>query len=342
MIAMGTADGDLGFMRRALELAARGEGHTRPNPPVGAVVVREGRIVGEGWHRRAGTAHAEAAALADARRRGAATDGATVYVTLEPCSRPGRVGACTDALIAAGVAEVVWAVPDPNPTNRGRARRVLAKAGVVGRCLASDRAAAEVVDAARRLIAPFARHVATGLPFVTVKLAMSLDGRIADEEGNAKWISSACSRRLAGRERERVDAIMVGAETVRKDDPSLLSHGRRNDDLVRVVISRSGRLPKQAQIFSDGRNPTRVFKDPQTALETLGREGFLHVLCEGGLALARSLADAGLVDRWLAVTSPVVIGSRPLAAARRLRLLRAGLSDPRAGDCIAEYVSEGL
>ena len=336
---------------RALALAEKGEGHTRPNPPVGAVIVRNGVLLGEGWHRRAGTNHAETAAIADARRRGNDVRGATIYVTLEPCSKPGRVGACTDAIVAAGIKRVVFAVPDPNPTNRGRAKRVLAKAGVSCRCLAADRSVMkrdqltndaawlrDLVKAAQRLIAPFAKHVTTGLPFVTVKLAMSLDGKICDDFGNARWISSAASRKLTGDYRTRVDAIMVGAETVRKDNPSLLSHGRRNDDLIRVVISRSGRLPNDAQLFSDGKNPTLVYRDAKEALEDLGRRGCLHVLCEGGLVLARSLADQGLVDAWRLITAPIVIGSRPIAEARRFRVTSDGYSDPVRGDRDALYM----
>lgn len=338
-------------LARALALAERGEGHTRPNPPVGAVIVRDGVVLGEGWHRRAGTNHAETAAIADARRRGNDIRGATIYVTLEPCSKPGRVGACTDAIVAAGIKRVVFAVPDPNPTNRGRARRVLAKAGVDCRCLATDRSVMrreqptndaawlrDLVKAAQRLIAPFAKHVKTGLPFVTVKLAMSLDGKICDDFGNARWVSSAASRRLTGAYRTCVDAIMVGAETVRKDNPSLLPHGSRNDDLIRVVISRSGRLPKTAQVFTDGKNATLVYRDAKKALEDLGRRGCLHVLCEGGLELARSLADQGLVDAWRLITAPIVIGSHPIAEARRFKVESDGFSDPVAGDRDALYM----
>ena len=162
------------------------------------------------------------------------------------------------------------------------------------------------------------------MPYVTVKLAMSLDGRICDDFGNARWISSAKSRKMTGKYRERVDAIMVGAETIRKDNPSLLSHGKRNDDLIRVVVTRSGTLPKNAQVFTDGApNTTKVFrvgkdaKDLKDVLRQLGRMGVMHVLCEGGLKLARSLADAGLVDEWMTVLAPVVIGSRPIARALR-------------------------
>ena len=306
-------------MMRAIELARKGEGHTRPNPAVGAVVVKGGRIIGEGWHRKAGDDHAEVAALKDAVRRGFSPKGATLYVTLEPCSRPGRVGACTDAIIAAGIGRVVYGAVDPNPANRGRASRILAKAGVpCGKLADARRGTSGVKERLSSLVAPFAKHVTTGLPYVTVKIAMSLDGRICDRFGDARWVSSAKARKETGRLRERVDAIMVGAETVRKDDPSLLSHGRRNDDLVRVVVSRSGRLPKTAQVFTDGRNPTLVYRDAREALADLGRRGLMHVLCEGGLSLATSLAEAGLVDEWITVLAPKVIGSGHLASAKAI------------------------
>ena len=338
------------FMARALALAARSRGHTRPNPPVGAVVVKDGRILGEGRHVRCGKDHAEVAALRSVRRRGGETRGATVYVTLEPCSRPGRVGACCAALIEARVAKVVWAISDPNPRNANRAARVLRRAGIETECWGRSREPARrsCADAARRLIAPFAKHVATGLPYVTVKLAMSLDGKICDERGEAKWISSAAARRETGRLREEVDVILVGAETVRRDNPSLLSHGRRNDDLFRAVATRSGRLPRASQIFTDAaRDRTLVFlvgmgngeqgtgnreqgtgngeegmgvavPNLKAMLRNLGDKGFLHVLCEGGLELACALEKEGLVDEWLTVLAPKVIGHGRLKAAARI------------------------
>lgn len=376
---------DAGFLMRALLLAERGEGHTRPNPPVGAVIVKCGKIIGEGWHKRCGGDHAEVAAIKDAlkrtRRSASLPSGCALYVTLEPCSKPGRVGACTDAIIAAGIKTVVYLVSDPNPKNRGKAMRALTKHGI--ECVKVCRPACDqktwgccggmksLLKWGIRMIAPFAKHVTTGLPFVTVKLAMSLDGKICDDWGNAKWISSARSRKSVGWERARVDAIMVGAETVRKDNPSLLSHNKRNDDLIRVVITRSGKLPKNAQIFMDGApNETRVFrvgrvisgakvpastkvptdikistdsKDPIVAkdlkdvLRQLGKSGVMHVLCEGGLNLARSLADSGLVDRWISITAPIVIGSRHLKDAMRLFHYEGGMSDPHAGDCEERY-----
>ena len=303
---------DRDYMLLAVELGQKGRGHTRPNPPVGAVLVKNGRIIGRGWHRRAGGDHAEVAALKDARRRHHSPKGATIYVTLEPCSKPGRVGACTDALIAAGIARVVYGVNDPNPVNRGKAKRILARAGI-----ACDR----VSDLdARLLVLPFAKRVMTGLPFVTVKIAMTLDGRIADDAGRSRWISSAKARRLTGRLRNEVDAIMVGAETVRKDDPLLLPHEGANADLIRVVVSRSGRLPKKARVFTEGPNRTLVFGDAVKALRELGRMGCMHVLCEGGLKLATSLAEAGLVDCWVTVLVPKVIGRRRVDKAVELPL----------------------
>jgi len=296
-------------MRRAVALAWRSAGHTRPNPPVGAVVVKGGRIIGEGRHRRCGGDHAEVAALKACK---SSPKGATVYVTLEPCSRPGRVGACCDALVAAGVKRVAWACADPNPANRGKAARVLRRAGV-------ETAHGLCEEEASVLIRPFAKHVTTGLPYVTVKLAMSLDGKICDDFGNARWISGERSRRFTGKMRESVDVVMAGAETVRKDNPSLLCHTRRNDDLWRAVVSRSGRLPRNAQVFTDAaKDRTLVFRDAAEAVRELGRRGFMHVLCEGGLGLARSLAAAGLVDEWITVFAPIVIGGGPLASAMRL------------------------
>lgn len=326
-----TEDVELAFMARAWELAAKSRGHTRPNPPVGAVVVKDRCIVGEGRHRRCGGDHAEAAALKSCR---VSPKGATVYCTLEPCSKPGRVGACCDALIAAGVSRVVWACPDPNPVNRGRAARVLRRAGIEAVCWAKSPVAARL-EMARSIWAatlrPFAKHVATGLPWVTVKLAMSLDGRICDDAGRSQWISGKASLRETGTWRAAVDVMMVGGETVRKDNPSLLCHVSRNDDLWRAVVSRSGRLPKGAQVFTDAaKDRTLVYRDAAEAVRDLGRRGFMHVLCEGGLGLARSLADAGLVDEWVTILCPVVIGGRPLADAHRFR----GTSPSLRGDDI--------
>jgi len=312
-------------MRLAFAEGWKGKGHTRPNPAVGAVVVRDGVVICRGHHRRCGGDHAEVAAIKNAGRsttlkRDASKNlndnlkGTTLYVTLEPCSKPGRVGACTDAIVAAGISRVVYAVADPNPTNRGKAKRALAKHGIACELFNGD---AEVTRRCRGLITDFRKHVLTGLPFVTVKIAMSLDGKICDDWGNANWISSEASRRRTNLMRSSYDAIMVGAETVRKDNPSLLARVHPNPDLIRVVISRSGKLPKDAQMFTDGKNPTVVFSNAKSALRELGKMGVMSVLCEGGLTLARSLADAGMVDEWMTVMAPVFIGPRRIQKAIR-------------------------
>lgn len=313
---------DCAFMRRACALAEKSRGHTRPNPPVGAVVVKNGRIIGEGRHRKCGGDHAEAAALKTCSESPA---GATVYCTLEPCSKPGRVGACCTALVAAGVDKVVWACPDPNPKNRGKAARVLRRAGIQTECWAQSRVAErrtlaqEIFNSTLR---PFAKHVATGRPYVCVKLALSLDGKICDNAGTSQWISSPSSLKETATWRETADVVMVGAETVRTDNPSLLCHTKRNDDLWRAVVSRSGRLPEDAQIFTDAaKDRTLVYRDVTTAIDDLGRRGFMSVLCEGGLGLARALAEAGLVDEWVTILCPIVIGNRPLAEAVRFQTL---------------------
>ena len=297
---------DADYMQRAIALAERSAGHTRPNPPVGAVVVKRGRVIGEGRHRRCGGDHAEVAALKSCT---SSPKGATVYVTLEPCSKPGRVGACCDALIAAGVQRVVWACPDPNPVNRGKAARILRRAGI-------ETAHGVCADEASVVIRPFAKHVTTGLPYVTVKLAMSLDGKICDDWGDAKWVSSPRARKATCALRSHVDVMLVGAETVRRDNPSLLARPRPNPDLWRAVVSRSGKLPRAAQVFTDAaRDRTLVYRDAAEAVRDLGARGFLHVLCEGGLCLARSLAEAGLVDEWITVLASKVIGSRRIGDA---------------------------
>jgi diaminohydroxyphosphoribosylaminopyrimidine deaminase/5-amino-6-(5-phosphoribosylamino)uracil reductase len=314
-------------MLRALELARLSRGRTRPNPPVGAVVVKNGKIVGEGRHVKCGADHAEAAAL---KKAGSAASGAEVYVTLEPCSKKGRVGACCDALIAAGVRKVVWACRDPNPKNSGRAMRILRSAGIETECWEKSRDSVKsaLAGEALELIAPFAKHVTSGMPYVTVKIAMSLDGKICDDYGDAKWVSSAKARRQTGRMLEWIDAIMVGAETVRKDDPCLLSHGKANDSLYRIAVSRGGGMPAGARIFNDeakdrtivavvgGKRGASVPRgievlnavDVKDMLRQLASRGFMHILCEGGLTLARSLASEGLVDEWITVLSGKVIG----------------------------------
>ena len=318
------------WMLRALELARRAEGLTRPNPPVGAVVVRGSRCVGEGYHRRAGGPHAEVFAL---KQAGSASRGATLFVTLEPCCTWGRTPPCTEAVIAAGVRRVVVGARDPNHLHAGKGLLKLRAAGI------------EVVEGvcqpeARELIEPFSMWMTIRRPKVTLKLGMTLDGRLADRSGNARWITSGPARRMVQALRRRVDAILVGAETVRADDPHLQPRPARGRRPLRVIVSRSGNIPPGARVFTDDakdrtilavpagmngpgvrrleRSGVRVWRIPGSRREVslaallrmLGRdEGCLHVLCEGGGVLAARLVSRDLVDEYLFVVAPLVLGA---------------------------------
>ncbi|MFU8781103.1 MAG: bifunctional diaminohydroxyphosphoribosylaminopyrimidine deaminase/5-amino-6-(5-phosphoribosylamino)uracil reductase RibD, partial [Kiritimatiellia bacterium] len=236
------------WMRRALILAAKGEGRTRPNPPVGAVLVRAGKVIGEGYHRKAGGPHAEVVALRGLPLR--QTRGATLYVTLEPCSTHGRTPPCVDAILAAGIAEVVVSVKDPNPKHAGRGLRLLRKHGVrviAGVCQEEGAA----------LLAPFAKWVTTGQPFVTLKMGMTLDGRIGDARKHSRWITGPAARREVQDLRKRVDAVLVGAGTVAADNPSLLVQSRKTGQPLRVILDGSGRIPLHAKVLGD-RYPTII------------------------------------------------------------------------------------
>lgn len=326
---------DLRFMLRAIALARRGEGLTRPNPPVGAVVVRDGRIVGEGWHRKAGGPHAEVHAL---RAAGEKARGATVYVTLEPCSTHGRTPPCTGALIAAGVKRVVVASLDPNPKHAGRGLTLLRKAGIA---VTTGVAEAE----ACALIEPFSKWILTKRPWVTLKLGMTLDGRIADAAGRSRWITSPASRREVQNLRRRADAILIGRETARADDPSLLPVPPRGRKPWRVVVDTNGSLPATLRVFTDEANERTLLAttrgEPSATrlvlpaskghvslralLRELGRRGLLHVVCEGGGELASALWRDGLVDEaWLFLAPKLLGGSaRPAFGGTGWPLARA-------------------
>ncbi|MFM8409871.1 MAG: bifunctional diaminohydroxyphosphoribosylaminopyrimidine deaminase/5-amino-6-(5-phosphoribosylamino)uracil reductase RibD [Alphaproteobacteria bacterium] len=329
---MTAAARDREFMRRALELARRGLGRTSPNPPVGAVVVRGGKIVGEGLHRRAGGPHAEVVAL---REAGSLARGATLYCTLEPCAHHGRTPPCAPAVAAAGIARVVVGTIDPNPRVRGRGLRILRAAGV--------RVASGVEeDEAKELIRFFAHHRRHGRPFVRLKLAASLDGRIATAGGASRWITGPGARALVHRWRDEMDAILVGIGTALADDPSLTCRRRGGRDPLRVVLDRSLRLPPGARMLREGRSAVwlaagagsdrrrrlaleragaRVFTarsrrgrlDLGAVLERLGREGVLSVLAEGGGEVAASLLAAGLVDEVCLFTAPILLGGDGVA-----------------------------
>ncbi|OQW97401.1 MAG: riboflavin biosynthesis protein RibD [Verrucomicrobia bacterium A1] len=351
---------DAAWMDLALDLARRGEGLTRPNPPVGAVVVRGDRVVGQGWHRRAGGAHAEVFAL---RAAGAAARGATLYVTLEPCCTQGRTPPCTEAILAAGVRRVVVAVRDPNPAHSGRGLRRLRAAGV-------DVAVGVRGAEAGRLIEPFAQWIHRGEPWVVLKLGMTLDGRIADADGVSQWITSPASRAVVQAERHRSDAILVGVGTVAADNPSLLPRPARGRRPWRVVVDPRGRTPPTARLLNDGAAVQTLIAvgpgcDPARAMEFLRRGasvavvedqaggrlslrallghlgglGILRVLCEGGAELAASLVEARAADELLLFYAPLVLGGRAAApafggAGRRLedalrfRVMETGRAGP--------------
>ncbi len=316
-------------MARAIALARRGEGGTRPNPPVGAVVVRRGKLLGEGWHRQAGSPHAEVEAIHACR---GSVKGATIYVTLEPCCTHGRTPPCTDLLIRSGIARVVVGCADPNPRHARRGFRILADAGIAVTCGVRE-------DECHRLIEPFAMHQRHGRPFVTLKLAMTLDGRIADRTGASKWITGTPARAAVQAVRRRVDAVLVGAGTVVADNPSLRCRLPGAQDVWRVVVDAAGRTPATAQVLTDRWADTTVMvtssrcairkreawathgsrvwtlpakSDGQVSLsrllQRLAKEGMLHVLCEGGSRLAGALVKAGLVDEYLFFYAPAVLG----------------------------------
>lgn len=344
-------------MRRAIALAKRAAGRTRPNPPVGAVVLdRSGCLAGEGYHRRAGTAHAEVIAL---RRAGDRARGGTLFVTLEPCCTHGRTPPCTDAVLASGVKRVVVATRDPNARHRGRGLAILRRAG-----LTVDEGVCR--EAAEALIATFAKWIVTRRPFLTLKLGMTADGRIADGLGRSQWITGEVSRARVQRLRREADAVMVGASTVCRDDPSLLCRLPGGGEAYRVVVDSHGRTPPGRRVFRDGEAARTIVattcRCPATRrkayasggaqvwvlpaaggrvslpalMRRLGALGLLHVLCEGGGELAASLVAGGLVDRYVLFVAPRLMGGGavpaiagagwPLARAPRLEFVRLARS----------------
>jgi len=314
------------MMRRALALARRGLGRTSPNPAVGCVIVRNGEIVGEGWHRKAGTPHAEVHALSQAGDRARAAD---VYVTLEPCSHHGRTPPCAEALIKAGVARVFAGMTDPNPLVSGRGLAMLREAGISVECGVLE-------EECRLLNEAFLKHVTTGLPFVILKSAMTLDGKTATASGDSKWITCEESRRYVHTLRSRVDAIMVGVGTVLADDPQLTCRMVRGKDPQRIVVDSRLRTPPTAALFHlDSQAKTilaTIERDPEKnaviqglAAETLlceeekgrvdladllrrlGTRGVQSILLEGGRELVGAAVRKGLVDKYLLFYAPKII-----------------------------------
>ena len=320
------------FMRRALRLARKALGTTSPNPAVGAVVVKDGQVVGEGHTLPPGQGHAEAVAL---RRAGGKARGAVLYTTLEPCAHHGRVPPCAPAIIQAGVAEVRIAMIDPNPLVNGRGKTHLEAAGV--RCIVGEHE-----WEAQELNEAYVKHVTTGLPFVTAKFAMSLDGKIAARTGESRWITGAQARRYAHTLRRRSDAMVIGVNTVLADDPRLTARDARdrahNRQPLRVVVDSHGRTSPTARMLREpgwtiiattpdiSKARTESLRaanaevlelpardglvDLQALLETLGKRDITSVLVEGGGTLLGSFFDLGLVDKVAAFVAPVIIGGR--------------------------------
>jgi diaminohydroxyphosphoribosylaminopyrimidine deaminase/5-amino-6-(5-phosphoribosylamino)uracil reductase len=313
------------FLQRAYELAARGLGNTSPNPPVGAVVVREGRIVGEGYHHRAGSAHAEANALGEA---GENARGATLYVSLEPCAHLGRTPPCTQTLIENGVARVIAGTLDPS----GHGGSAQLRENGIGVVIADDPVAADLIEA-------FARICRSDRPYVAVKMAMSLDGAIARKPGVEERLGGDEERRYVRDLRIAYDAVMVGAETVRIDDPALTVrpfHDRLRP-YVRIIVSETGALPAKSRVFKEqGGYERTIVVAPQgvrerlpdlqnvadvlavgeadataldlsLAMKALRARGVCSILCEGGPKLAASLIAAGLADRFYWAIAPVFL-----------------------------------
>ena len=295
------------FMRRALALAERGWGQTSPNPMVGAVIVRDGKVVGEGWHEKYGEAHAEANALA---RAGTAAEGATVYVTLEPCNHTGNTPPCADALISAKVVRVVIATRDPGIQSGGGADKLRA-AGI-------EVEIGLLEPEARELNASFFHSFVSDRPWVTLKLALSIDGAIADSQRGRAWLTNEDSRAEVHRIRANVDAIAVGATTYATDHPKLTVRGPIQPRVapVRVVFDPDGTLSAgRTSVLEDvnGVSFVRV-ADLAASLRALRTRGIRSLMVEGGASIASAFLDAELVDRLVIFQAPIVLGGGALAA----------------------------
>lgn len=329
---------DRDLLRRALELAEGGRGRVSPNPLVGAVVVRDGQVIGEGFHAELGGLHAERAALEDCRRRGEDPAGATMYVSLEPCAHQGRQPPCVEAIAEARIGRVVIASEDPTEKASGRGPGILRDAGVEVEFAAGAEAAA-----ARRLNQPFRKHGRTGLPLVTLKLAMSLDGQTATAPGDSPWISGPESRALVHRWRAESDAIAAGIGTVLADDPLLTARpegveGPRQP--LRVVFDSQARLPLGSRLLASlDQSPVLVVTSPEAdqsrvaalrdagaevllvggataavraraVLGDLGRRGLTSLFLEGGRTLTSAFIAAGQLDESRIFVAPVFLGQQ--------------------------------
>ncbi|MFN3648102.1 MAG: bifunctional diaminohydroxyphosphoribosylaminopyrimidine deaminase/5-amino-6-(5-phosphoribosylamino)uracil reductase RibD [Armatimonadota bacterium] len=327
MTRPGAEEADRRHMARALELAARARGRTAPNPMVGAVVVSGGRVVGEGWHPRAGEPHAEVFAL---REAGEAARGATLYVTLEPCCHHGRTPPCAEAVVRAGIRRVVAATGDPFPRVSGGGFGRLREAGIEVECGLLAREALELNRA-------YFRAVRTGLPWLTLKMAVTLDGKIATRTGDSRWVTGEAAREQVHRLRDWHDAVLIGSGTARADNPQLTARLDGARSPLRVVIDARAELSPESLLARTAREvPTLLACGPEAEtgplerwgvevvrlplaagrvpleplLRELVRRGIHSVLCEGGARLAGSLLDAGLVNELAWFIAPKLVGDR--------------------------------
>jgi diaminohydroxyphosphoribosylaminopyrimidine deaminase/5-amino-6-(5-phosphoribosylamino)uracil reductase len=319
---------DEAYLERALGLAERGRGLTSPNPLVGAVVVAGGRIVGQGFHEGPGLPHAESVALVEA---GESARGATLYTTLEPCDHFGRTPPCTRAIVGAGIARVVSALGDPNPIVDGRGFAALEAAGIEVRT-------GVLAEEAARQNEAYLKHVRTGLPFVTWKMAASLDGKVASRDGTSRWITGEAARADVHRLRAAADAILVGAGTALVDDPSLTVRdpGYRGRPPLRILVDARGRVPETGDLFDEAaptmvattgeaprerreawraRGAEVVEYEPEGGgvplpqlLADLGKRDVQSVLLEGGPTLAWSMVEDRAVDKVVVYLAPKLIG----------------------------------
>lgn len=298
-------------MRVAISEARKGTGRTSPNPLVGAVLVRDGRIAGRGFHRRAGEPHAEVVCLKAAK---AIRPTDILYVTLEPCSTSGRTGACTNLLISAGVRHVVVGAIDPNPHHSGRGLEILKAAGIAV-------TSGVLGDECTAMNEAFNKWITTGMPLVIAKCGMSLDGRLTKAPGEDRWITSAASRRDAQKLRASVDAILIGAETLRLDDPRLTVRAIRGAQQPwRVIVGSSRKLPKTARVFNDafaGRTIVLRGRSLRANLRALARHDITSVLIEGGGEILGAALDERLIDRVQVYIGPMFTSGNVMAFAGR-------------------------
>ena len=316
------------YMSMAIELARKAEGCTSPNPIVGAVIVKNGKIVGHGYHKKAGLAHAEINAISQAGKK---ARGGTLYVTLEPCNHFGKTPPCTDAIINSGIKTVIAAMPDPNPLTKGRGIKILKKHGI--------KVIVGVLEKeAKAMNRPFTKFITSGMPFVTIKTAQSLDGKIATRTGDSKWITSESARRYVHTLRARSDAVMVGVNTVIADDPRLTARipGVKAQP-IRVIVDSDLKTPLNARalkekwsgiIIATCSNSKRIINykklgaevfilkrtggkvDLRSLLRELAKRGIVNILVEGGGTLNASLLSGRLIDRMLFFIAPKIIGGR--------------------------------